>query len=231
MDGRAWAGAAGGAVVLLLVMGAGHDVSAQYPSMAPRDQYMIAGRSEEIALARSAAPPSVSNDADILILGAHGFETAVKGSNGFVCLVERSWDKPFGDPEFWNPKMRAPICLNPAAARTILPTYLERARWALSGLSMNEMKERAKTSARADMAPARGAMAFMMSREQYLSDKSRSWYPHLMFWQAHTKAAAWGANVPGSPVLAAEWGPVTVFFVPVWKWSDGTLADLGGHPH
>jgi len=81
-------------------------------SWAPLDQYLIKNQESEIALARSAAPPSVSNDAEILVLTSHGYQTAVKGKNGFVCLVDRSWQSSIGDPEFWNPKERAPTCLN-----------------------------------------------------------------------------------------------------------------------
>src|SRR5277367_1815332 len=79
---------------------AAHGAPSQYPNMAPRDQYLIADRAEEIALARSAAVPSISDNAGIMVLGTRGFETVTKGANGFVCIVERAWDKPFDDPEF-----------------------------------------------------------------------------------------------------------------------------------
>src|SRR5262249_45111594 len=79
-----------------------------YPMMAPVEQYMPASQAAEIALARSAGPAAVSEKAEILVLGAHGYETAVKGSNGFVCYVERSWGKDFDQPEFWTPKIRTP---------------------------------------------------------------------------------------------------------------------------
>ena len=79
-----------------------------YPQMAPVEQYRIASREDEIALARSAAPPSISADAEVLVLGSRGYETAVKGKNGFVCFVERAWAASFDDEEFWNPKSRAP---------------------------------------------------------------------------------------------------------------------------
>ena len=228
----------GGVISLLLATGAAQGAPAPYPSMAPRDQYLIADRSEEIALARSAAPPSVSDNAEVMVLGGHGFETAIKGTNTFVCLVERAWDKPFDDPEFWNPHMRGPICMNDAAARTVLPTLLERAEWALSGLSPAEMSERSKTSAKANMAPATGAMSYMMSKQQYLSDTAPQWHPHVMFFTPSTDPGAWGANLQGSPVLQATMSSqVTFFFIPVRKWSDGTLADYapstdsGEHHH
>ena len=92
--------------------------------MAPIEQYRIANQADEIAMARSAAPPSISTDAEVLTLGAKGYETAAKGKNGFVCIVERSWASGVDDAEFWNPKERAPICFNPASARSVLPTLL-----------------------------------------------------------------------------------------------------------
>jgi len=100
------------------------DGKAPYPSMAPLEQYLMADRNAEIAMARSAAPEGISRDAEVLVLGRHGYETAVKGKNGFVCVVERGWMSPFdGDDavNFWNPKIRGPICFNPPAVRSILP--------------------------------------------------------------------------------------------------------------
>lgn len=228
MDTRILGWAAGGFVVLLSIAGALQAAPSQYPSMAPRDQYLIADRAEEVALARSAAVPSISDNAGVMVLGAHGFETVSKGANGFVCLVERAWDKPFDDPEFWNPKMRAPICLNEAAVRTVLPTYVERAEWALSGVSKAEMAERSKTSGKANMPPAAGAMSYMLSKQQYLSDDGGQWHPHVMFFSPRIAPAAWGANLKGSPILGTDdSSPFTTFFIPVRKWSDGTLADYG----
>ena len=90
-----------------------------YPKMAPIDQYLMTDQGAEIALARSAAPESISRDAEVLVLGRHGFETAVKGKNGFVCIVERSWTSA-ADADFWNPKVRTPICYNAAAAHSLL---------------------------------------------------------------------------------------------------------------
>ncbi len=203
------------------------NAGAPYPKMAPVNQYLIADRNAEIALARSAAPPSISDNAGVMILGAHGFETASKSTNGFVCIVERAWDKPFDDPEFWNPKMRGPVCMNDASVRTVLPMILERARWALSGVSPAEMSERSKTSASANMTPATGAMSFMMSKQQYLTDSPHpEWHPHVMFFSPGIDGSAWGADVKGSPVFsAAISSQLTMFFIPIRKWSDGTLAD------
>jgi hypothetical protein len=204
------------------------DDNARYPSMAPVEQYRVASRSDEIALARSAAPASISGDAEVLVLGEQGYETAVKGKNGFVCLVERGWFAYFDDPLFWDPKIRGPDCLNPAAVSTVLPVNLEKTRWVLAGLSKAEMIARSKSSVAAKQSPAPGAMGYMLSKQGNLSDTDGHWHPHLMFFQAHAPVTGWGANLPGSPLLGVEGGPnePTILFVPVGKWSDGSPAPM-----
>lgn len=154
------------------------------------------------------------------------YETAVKGQNGFVCLVERSWDADFNGPAFWNATIRGADCLNPEAVRTVLPHFRERASWALAGLSRADMIARAKAeiSAHTYVLPGPGAMAFMMSKEQRLAVPNPQWHPHLMFFGANVKDAARVANLDGSPVMTGVSGsdPIMTFVVPVRKWSDGT---------
>lgn len=117
------------------------DVKTPYPKMAPVDQYLMQDRDSEIALARSAAPESISRDAEVLILGRHGYETAVQGKNGFVCIVERSWMSPIDDPNFWNPKLRGPLCLNAPAAHSYLPRTIKRTDLILAGRTKDQMVE------------------------------------------------------------------------------------------
>src|SRR6202166_1233330 len=212
------------------------EAAAPYLKMAPIDQYLIADRNEEISMARSAAPPSISNDAEVVILGRRGYETAVKGKNGFVCLVERSWMSPFDFPQFWNPKLRGPICFNPAAVRSILPLTIKRTEGVLAGLSKAQIMDNLKAALdRKELPPFEpGAMSFMMSKQAYLTDDDGHNMAHLMIYAPLTQGAAWGADLPGSPIMlsgqfqgAPE--PVTVFLVPVAKWSDGTAAPTDAH--
>jgi hypothetical protein len=209
------------------------DARAGYPAMAPLTQYLSVNAADEIALAKSAAPTSISANADVLTLSSHGYKTAIKGNNGFVCLVERSWATGFADAEFWNPKFRAPICYNRAAARTVLPGYIERTGWVLAGVSTSEMitRTRVERSANTFMLPEAGAMSYMMSKQGHLHDADGHWHPHVMLYLANTEAAAWGANLDGSPIFAQEGSPepVTTFFVPVTKWSDGTAETVEAH--
>src|SRR5947208_10891679 len=95
--------------VLVLVISIGFLVpkaaaqSDKYSKMAPVDQYLME-RNAEILLARSAAPDSISSDATVLILGRQGYETPVRGKNGFVCIVERSWMAAFDSPGVLEPE-------------------------------------------------------------------------------------------------------------------------------
>jgi hypothetical protein len=202
---------------------------ARYAVMAPAAQYRIANRQEEIALARSAAPPSISAQAEILVLGAHGYETAVHGTNGFVCFVERSWTGNFDDAEFWNPKSSAPNCFNPPAVRSVLPQYLRRTEWALAGVERAKMIEnsRAALASHEFVEPEPGSLSFMLSKRGYVNDDAAGpWLPHMMFFLPHGQAAAWGAGLEASPVLGSEASAVepTVLFIPVRRWSDGSPA-------
>jgi hypothetical protein len=209
------------------------DAKAPYPNMAPLDQYLMADRNAEIALARSAAPASISGDADILILGRHGYETAVKGKNGFVCIVERSWSAPIDDPNFWNPKLRGPLCLNAPAARSYLPLTIKKTELVLAGQSKAQMADNIKAALDKKELPGLepGAMCYMLSKQGYLDDRAGPWHPHLMFFVPQTDAQTWGANLTGSPMLATEdaGDRLTIFMVPVAQWSDGTADSPGAH--
>jgi hypothetical protein len=204
--------------------------------MAAIEQYMM-DSGAEIAMARSAAPEAIARDATVLILGKGGYRTAVKGKNGFTCLVERSWMSPFDRPEFWNPKIRGPICYNPAAVRTVLPYTLNRTKLVLTGVSKEQLHKiiAAGVAANELPAPEAGAMSYMLSKTGYLADSAGHWCPHLMFHVPTTGEASWGANLAGSPVLFNDENrdvpePETIFMVPVAHWSDGSAApDMAVH--
>ena len=202
------------------------DTTAPYASIAPLEQYLITDRNAEIALARSAAPEAISRDAEVMVLGHHGYETAIQGKNGFVCLVERSWTAPIDDPDFGNPKGRAPICFNAAAARSYLPRTIRKTDLILAGRTKAQMMEAIVAAIDKKELPAMepGAMCYMLSKQGYLSDRAGHWHPHLMFFYSGTEPAAWGAGLPGSPIFAFNdtWQDLTTFLVPVREWSDGT---------
>jgi hypothetical protein len=209
-----------------------------YPAMAPLAQYLMPDAQAEIALARSAAPPSISADAGVLVLGEHGYRSAVPGRNGFVCLVERSWDAAFDDPGFWNPRIRGPDCFNPQAARSVLPQFLKRTEWILAGADKAKLLEntRAAFASHQFVEPEAGSLSFMLSRQGYLGDDAGGpWKPHVMFFIGAGRAQDWAAGRDASPILGSDGGPLvpTVLFVPVTAWSDGSpaAASSGAHRH
>jgi hypothetical protein len=188
-------------------------------------------RAEEIALAKSAAPPSISDKATIMVLTSHGYVTAVTGSNGFVCAVERGWMSNYDFPQFWNPHMRGPLCYNPAAVRTILPYTIKRTELVLAGKSKEEMSAAIKDGIDKHTLPhlEAGAMTYMMSKQQYLNDGAHNWMPHLMFYFPRGDGANWGAGLAGAPTMLNpqfQESPeaISVIMLPVAHWSDGTPA-------
>jgi hypothetical protein len=218
-----------GNMALVAVFGAAWPIQAQdtraqdtkspYPSMAPIEQYRM-DRDAEIAMARTAAPPSISRDAEILVLGQRNFETAVQGKNGFVCLVGRAFAGPLNNPEFWNPKNRSPICLNPPAARSLMPYALKETGMALAGASKAQIMDAIRTAvAKKELgAPESGSMCYMMSREAYLTDQGGHNLAHVMFELPRNGV------FQDDPNFFVSWDPAPVieFNVPVGHWSDGT---------
>jgi len=211
-------------------IGRAADHPTPYPTMAPLDQYLISDRNAEVDLARTAAPDAISRDATVMVLTRHGYETAVEGKNGFVCAVERGWMAPFDNVDFWNPKLRGPICFNPAAARSIWPLTIKRTELILAGLNKEQIVAKLKVALEQKELPALepGAMSYMMSPKAYLTGAGGN-LCHLMIYAPLTDKSSWGADLPGSPVaLGGQFQgapePITVFLVPVSKWSDGTPA-------
>jgi hypothetical protein len=207
------------------------DAKTPYPSMAPLNQYLIPDRSDEIALARSAAAESISPDAEVMVLGRDGYETVMKDKNGFVCRVWRSRAAGIDDPDFWNPKLRPPVCFNPPAARFNVPLTRKRTELVSAGRSNSQIFADLGTAVDRKELPALepGAMCYMLSQQGYLSDRDGHWRPHVMFFVPLTEPASWGVGLPGSPVVAAFTDILerhTVFLIAVANWSDGTPSTL-----
>jgi hypothetical protein len=222
------------ALVQVLVPGAVGQAGAKadtnpYANMAPLDQYLIADQDAEVALAKSGAPPSISDEAEVMVLGRTGFRTAVEGKNGFVCVVERGWGAGTDAAEFWNPKIKAPICFNAAAARSFLPIFLMKTKLAVAGKSKAEILAATNAAFEKKELPALepGAMCYMLSKQQYLNDVGKSWHPHLMFFVSGDAAKSWGADEAGSPVMAANDPEERATIMMVWAahWSDGTAVE------
>jgi hypothetical protein len=201
----------------------------------PIDRYLMNDRSAEVALARSAAPPAVGARAAVWVLERGGYREAAAGENGFVCLVGRSWSAPIRfvsgrpNPEFWSPAVKAPMCLNAEAVRTILPPLVRRTELALLGRSLGEVEADTKERfAVGTYRPPQGvAMSYMLSRDQHLGHAVGHFVPHVMLYAPHAERKEWGAleTLSGFPFVGENEGnPHALVIIPLGRWSDGSPA-------
>ena len=203
-------------------------------TIASIDPYLM-DRDTEIEMARSAAPRSVSSGAKVLVLGRHGYETAVEGTNGFVCLVGRSWDLPKDNPAFWDPKIHGPICLSAPAVRSYLPVALKKTELAIAGRSNIQIEDAiiAGIATGELPTPEPGSLSYMMSKQGYLNAGVKGpWLPHVMFYVREIDPKALGSDLGDDVPLDAHEdrvGRFTVIDIPVSKWSDGTPAPTDHH--
>jgi hypothetical protein len=63
-------------------------LSAQTPALQPTYDFSLS-REQKINLAKSAAPPEVSNNATVYALERTGYVKVQDGTNGFSCFVDR----------------------------------------------------------------------------------------------------------------------------------------------
>lgn len=217
------------AFAVLLVCAPVPIVAQQTPDLGP---YLMSDRAAEVALARSAAPKEIADAATVLVLTRTGYVAAVTGTNGYTCFVQHSFDGPLSGPGFWDPAIRAPQCANPPASRTVLPIFEKRAEWIMTGVTPKEISRRTREAyaSREMVPPAAGSMIFMLSPEQHLNDGANPhWMPHVMFFYDKSMAAAtMGVDTITNTVIDGSAGdpdaPFLLVFLPVRKWSDGTLA-------
>lgn len=178
---------------------------AQEPKYAPLSQYMMP-RDAEIALAKSAAPDSISGRATIRVLTSSGFQVVHEGDNGFVCMVMRGFT---GAPTFspvqmrdliaYDSKLRAPICFTPQAVRTVLPYYDLRTKLGLEGKTPHQIAEAVQAAYAKGELPKRAevSFAYMWSADQVLGPAGH-WHPHMMVYLPYYDNSTFGNNeIPG----------------------------------
>ena len=154
-----------------------------------------------------------------------------------MCIVGRGWAAA-ADPDYWNPKVRVPMCVNAPAARSYLLRVTKITDLALRGRTLTQVNDSIAAALAKDELPPMeaGSMCYMMSKDGYGGDAAPHWPSHLMFFYSDVDPAIWGANVPGSPIIAIA-DPLehlTQFVITTPRWSDGTedrstAADHGGH--
>jgi hypothetical protein len=174
------------AFVLLLTSINTTMVWAQNSKYPPLSEYLMAPDAE-IALARSAAPDSVSARATVKILTASGYTVATQGDNGSVCMVMRGFSAPTYTPAqfrdlVYDPTVRAPICFTRPAARMVMPYYELRTRLAMEGRDPDRIAEGVKAADAKGEIPKRDGVSFayMWSADQSLGPGIGHWHPHMM---------------------------------------------------
>lgn len=197
-----------------------HPLGPKYP---PLSEYMMT-REAEVSLARSAAPDHISAHAAVEILTASGYQVAVRGDNGFVCLVMRGWTAPTYTPAplrnlVYDSKLRAPICFDPVASRTVLPYYELRTKLGMQGKDPDAIARGVEAAyARGELPKRDGvSFAYMWSANQNLGPGIGAWRPHMMIFAPYYTNSMLGDNPLGSmPFVTDDAGtPFTVCVVPV----------------
>jgi hypothetical protein len=199
-------------------------MQAQNPKYPPLSQYLMTPEAE-IALARSAAPESVSAHASVKLLTASGYKIAAHGDNGFVCVVMRGWSAPTYTPAqfrdlVYDAAVRAPICFNPPAANQVLPYYELRSKLGMEGKTPDQIAESVQAAYAKGQLPRRDevSFAYMWSADQNLASGIGHWHPHMMIFAPYYDNSQLGNNQFGSalPQLSDDAGtPFAVVVVPV----------------
>lgn len=221
-DAKAWKLVASGAAILLSAAAILTSVQGQtqYP---PLSEYMMP-QDAEIALARSAAPANVSDRATIKVLNESGFEVAIEGDNGFVCVVMRAWSAPtytpaaFLDFVYYAP-LRAPICFNPVAAETMMRYYELRTELGLQGKNPDEIADGIEAAYGKGELPRieTVSFAYMWSADQDLGPGIGHWHPHMMVFTPYYENSMLGGNEFGGtlPFVSDDAGtPFAVTLIP-----------------
>jgi len=195
-----------------------------FPSRPPLRDYLMP-RDAEIALARSAAPASISDRATIKVLTPSGFEVASQGDNGAVCLVMRGFSAPTYTPAqfrdlVYDPTVHAPICFTAPAAKTAMPYYELRTKLAMEGKGPDQIARAVEAAYDAGQLPHRDAVtfAYMWSADMQLGPGIGAWHPHVMVFAPKYDNAMVGGFAFGSPLpqLTDDAGtPFAVVVIPV----------------
>jgi hypothetical protein len=200
--------------LLLGAMAAGLAGQAAAPRLAP-----LLAEEREIALARSAAPPQVSADADVYVLRRGGHVKAVSGSSGVACIVARD-----------HPESVYPICYNDEGARTVLRTEIRRQQLREQGWTEERVEAEIDRALDAGelRAPQAPAMAWMISPQQVIyagaaGPRVGQWHPHMMIYMPGATERALGlVEMPGADVFLVDAGKATAhLIVKTPAWSDG----------
>ena len=165
-------------------------------------------RAEEIALARSAAPASVSDSASVYVFADSTYVQAHAGSNGAACYVSRSW-----------PTSIEPHCFDAEGAGTIMQIHMREVEMLHRGMTPDAASREigaAILDGRLRL-PHKPSISWMMSAEQSLiSDTGQPagrWRPHVMIYYPFFSGAPTTSDLQSGIVSGAGTPTSSMMFV------------------
>ncbi len=171
-------------LLVLLLTTAATSLEGQETGAGAAGNRVMLPRDEEIALARSAAPPGFARNARIWVFTGTSYVVGEAGTGGAACYVGRNW-----------PESLEPHCFDPEGAETILPIEIRRVELRAAGKDSVEVERdiAAGLAAGRFRLPRRPALSYMLSSAQRLiSDDGKpvgSWRPHIMIYYPYLTAA------------------------------------------
>ena len=139
-------------------------------------------------------------------------------------MVMRGWSAPTYTPAqfrgfVYDAKIRAPICFDPIASRSVLPYYELRSTLGISGRTPAQIAAGVEAAYATGKLPKREAsFAYMWSADQNLGQGIGHWHPHMMMFAPYYENTMVGGNAFGSPLpqLSDDAGtPFSVVVIPV----------------
>jgi hypothetical protein len=119
----------------------------------------------------------------------------------------------------YDPSTVAPICLNPQAARTVLPYYELRTKLGIQGKTPEQIAKSVQEAYEKGDIPKRDqvSFAYMWSADQKLGPGGH-WHPHVMVYAPNYDNRMIGNNPPSSPLPSVgddSGTPFAVVVIPV----------------
>lgn len=164
-------------------------------------------RDVQIRIAKLAAPKEVTDHADIYILGRRGYELAVRGDNGFSCMIERE-----------KPDTMEPECYDAEGSATTMKVRSYEEQQRASGVGEQAIEESIKAGYKSGefKPPSKAGIVYMLSDYNYVlnpeTGKIIHFPGHLMFYSPYATEKTVGSG-EGAPYIVHPGEPDALMIV------------------
>jgi len=164
-------------------------------------------RDVQIRIAKLAAPKEVTDHADIYILGRRGYELALRGDNGFSCMIERE-----------KPDTMEPECYDADGSATTMKVRSYEEQQRASGVGEQAIEESMKAGYKSGefKPPSKAGIVYMLSDYNYVlnpeTGKIIHFPGHLMFYAPYATEKTVGSG-EGAPYLVHPGEPDALMIV------------------